>query len=83
MNKFDDKYFRDKAYKLWDEMRHEKYADDKEAIYILLKEVARDVRHACAEKVLQVNPICSESFNSFDGGVELTKSEAHRACVNL
>lgn len=83
MNKFTDEYFRGKAHKLWDEMRHEKYADDKQAIYLLLKEVARDVRHACAEVALSVNPINSESFNSFDGGVELTKNEIHNRCMNL
>lgn len=83
MNKFTDEYFKGKVEKIFSQYPHHFGEDVEKAIYIAFKEVARDVRHACAEVALSVNPINSESFNSFDGGVELTKNEIHNRCMNL
>lgn len=50
MTKFTDDYFRDKTAKYFSETTVMNVtSEDFYALYLLLKEVAKDVRHACAE----------------------------------
>lgn len=87
-----DEYFKERAHKLWDEMRHEKYADDKQAIYLLLKEVARDVKHECAEVQVKFDPgmgygylngVSKEFQKGYSEGFNSAISAYSDACMNV
>ena len=93
MNKFNDKYFKDKV-KEFVKRNHEEITTlQSDILYIMFKEVARDVRHACAEKVLKIDIDESQKYEDdlsgnerttqFYDGVKFAKNEAHRICVNL
>jgi hypothetical protein len=90
MNKFTDEYFRNKV-KEFVKRNHEEITTlQSDILYIMFKEVARDVRHACAEVRVQDYP-----FDTFSGGGLDDETEARmqgfdegqdahaKACMNL
>ena len=93
MNKFTDEYFRNKV-KEFVKRNHEEITTlQSDILYIMFKEVARDVRHACAEVALSVDIDESQKYEDdlfgnerntqFYDGFEFAKNRIHNRCVNL
>lgn len=94
MNKFTDEYFKDKASRVFDSFNLQADVEYRKEcikkIYIALKEVARDVRHACAEVRVQDYPFGTFSGGGLDDETEARMQgfdegqDAHaKACMNL
>lgn len=90
MNKFTDEYFKGKVKEIFSQYPHHYGEDVEKAIYIAFKEVARDVRHACAEVRVKDYPFDTFSGGGLDDETEARMQgfdegqEAHaKACMNL
>ncbi len=86
MNKLNDEYFKERTSKLLKQFPHHYGEDIEKAIYILLKEVARDVRHACAEAIITMKDekiYADKGTNSPYEAYVIAKNQAHNACMNV
>lgn len=84
MTKFTDDYFRTIAHDfMWQNSLEHSSPGTEEALYLLLKEVAKDVRHACAEMRVEF-PMVENTFRGVnDKHLFQLGQQAHAdACMN-
>ena len=70
-----DEFFREKTVDLFVKFPHHSGTDLQKEVFLLLKEISRDTRHACAEAVLQGD------YSDCHTGRDIA-NKVHALCMN-